>query len=378
MRQRVKATLVVALSLAAPGCGDLDDVTTVKDLRVLAVQAEPAGFLVPLGAPAGATPQDLQATLTALVVDPQGQGRTLTFTGVGCPDYLSTLQPLGGQASRVCLDSATTAALPPPLDTALAATPLGTPDMPGQAAPATAIEYHPRVSFGLTPAQLGLFFSPTATGDADVDATIAYDRDFGMDAIVDLTFQLGAEKARALKRLVYWPLLPPAEVPATFTQPQLPNQNPRLVDLQFFRHRDTTTGDLMDPYPDASPTLSLATVDQMKDRLYVLPVPAPDAAERYLLRARNTQTDVVETKDVARELLTYQFYATAGTFSPASRQSELSPALTSPDGRVHLDSEYLPPKAADLPADGRVTVWVVVRDERAGTSWDSRTLSISP
>jgi len=372
MRAHANAPLLAALALA--GCGNLDDVTTVKDLRVLAVRAEPAGFLVPLDAPDSLAPHDLQATLTALVVDPQGQGRTLTFTGLACPDYLSTVQPLEGQASRACPDPAATAALPPPLDTALAATPLATADLPGQALPVSAIEYHPQVTFGLTPAQLGLFFLPTVTGDAEVDATIAYDRDFGMDAIVDLTFQLGDESARVLKRLVYWPLLPPAEVPATFTQPQLPNHNPRLIDLQFFRHRDATTGEIMDPYPDTAPTLSLAA----KDKLFVLPVPAPDAAERYLLRVRNTQTNVVETEDVARELLTYQFYATAGTFSPDTRQSEPSPILSPSDGRVHIESEYQPPKATELPADGQVTVWVVIRDERAGTSWDSRTFVITP
>lgn len=374
MRARAQVTLLLALALA--GCGNLDDVTTVKDLRVLAVQAEPAGFLVPLDTPGSAAAPDLQATLTALVVDPQGQGRTLTFTGQACPDYLSSLQPLDGQSSRVCPDPSSTAALPPPLDTILATTFLASAEAPGTAAPAppSAIEYHPAVTFGLTPAQLGLFFAPVATGDPELDTAVAYDRDFGMDAIVDLTFQLGRESARVLKRLVYWPLLPAAEVPATFTQPQLPNQNPRLVDLQFFRHRDIDTGALTDPYPDAAPTVSLAA----KDHLYVLPVPAPDAAERYLLRVRNTQTNVVATQDVARELLTYQFYATAGTFSPDTQQSELSPVFTSTDGRVHTDSEYLPPKATELPADGRVTVWVVIRDERAGTSWDSRTLLLAP
>ena len=374
MRRGAKAALAAALALA--GCANLDDVTTVKDLRVLALQAEPPGFLVDLDAPGAAAPQTLQATLTALVVDPQGQGRAVTFTGVACPDYLSTLQPLAGESTRACPDPASTAALPPPFDTALATTVLASADQPGMTVPTapSTIEYRPQTQFGLTPAQLALFFSPTATGDADLDAAISYDRDFGMDAIVDLTFGLGSESARVLKRVVYWPLLPSAEVPATFTGPQLPNQNPRLVDLQLFRHRDTTTGDPEDPYPDAAPVMSLAA----KDHLYVLPVPAPDAAERYLLRERNTQTNVIETVDVPRELLTYQFYATAGTFSPDSQQSELSPILTSPDGRVHIDSEYKPPKLADLPVDGRVTIWVVVRDERAGTSWDSRTFFVTP
>ena len=373
---RAGAKTLVAAAVALAGCGNLDDVTTVKDLRVLAVQAEPAGFLVDLDNPGAAASQALQATLTALVVDPRGQGQTVTFTGVACPDYLSTLQPLEGEATRVCPAPDSTAALPTPFDTALATTVLASADQPGMAAPAppSTIEYRPQVRYGLTSSQLALFFSPAATSDPDLDVAIAYDRDFGMDAIVDLTFGLGGESARVLKRVVYWPLLPPAEVPATFSEPQLPNQNPRMVDLQLFRNRDATTGDPEDPYPDAAPTMSLAA----KDHLYLLPVPAPDAAERYLLRARNTQTNVVETVDVARELLTYQFYATAGTFSPDSRQSELSPILTSPDGRVHVDSEYQPPKVTDLPADGRVTVWVVVRDERAGTSWDSRTFSITP
>jgi len=286
MPSAVKAALLATLAIA--GCGNLDDVTTVKDLRVLAVQSEPAGFLVPLDAPGGALPQ---ATLTALVVDPQGQGMTLTFTGVGCPDYLSTLQPLQGEASRVCPDAATTAALPPPLDTTLGATTLASTDMPGQAAPVSAIEYHPQVSFGLTPAQLGLFFSPTASGDPDLDGAIAYDRDFGMDAIVDLTFQLGSERARVLKRVVYWPLLPPAEVPATFTQPQLPNQNPRLVDVQLFRHRDKTTGAPMDPYPDGAPTLSLSatfSLDKIANRIWK-PGPKP-------LTAQTTGNGVVQAK----------------------------------------------------------------------------------
>jgi len=196
----------------------------------------------------------------------------------------------------------------------------------------------------------------------------------GLDAIVDLTFHLGNEDATVIKRVVYWPLLSAADVPASFTLPQLPNQNPRLVDIQLFQHRDATTGAPEDPWPDIAPTLSLAAHDE----LYLLPVPAPDAAERYLLRARNSQTNVVETLDVARELLTYRLYATAGTFEPDTQQSELSPVLTSPDGRVHIDGQYHPPKPADLPPGGRVTVWVVVRDERAGTSWDSRTFTVAP
>ncbi|HEY4184722.1 MAG TPA: hypothetical protein VGP07_06605 [Polyangia bacterium] len=368
--------LLFAALVGMNACGDLDDVTTVKDLRVLAVMAEPAGFLVPLDAPGAGSPAALQATLTALVVDPKGAARPLTFSGEGCPDYLDTISAASGQGTRVCPDARVTGQFPAPVGPALATTTLFPPDAPGAASPAppSTIEYHPRATFGLTPEQLGLFFSPAVTGDPTLDGVTAYNRDFGLDAIVDLTFRLGSEDATVIKRVVYWPLLPAAEVPASFTLPQLPNQNPRLVDIQLFRHRNTVTGDPEDPWPDSGATLSLAA----KDKLYVLPVPAPDAAERYLLRARNSQTSAVETLDVARELLTYRFYATAGTFDPDTQQSELSSVLTSPDGRAHIDSQYNLPKLADLPPDGEVTVWIVVRDERAGTSWDSRTFTVTP
>jgi hypothetical protein len=365
-----------ALMGASNGCGNLDDVTTVKDLRVLAVQSEPAGFLVPLDTPGAGTSTDWQATLTALVVDPLGNARTLTFSADGCPDYIDTITSASGQGSKVCPDATVTSQFPPPVGPALATATILSTDAPGAASPAppSAIEYHPQVTFGLTPDQLALFFSPAVTGIPALDDAVTYNRDFGLDAIVDLNFHLGAESAAVIKRVVYWPLLAAADVPPTFTQPQLPNQNPRLIDIQLFRHRDTTTGDPEDPWPDGGPTLSIAA----KDTLYVLPVPAPDAAERYLLRARNSQTNAVETLDIARELLTYQFYATAGTFDPDTQQSELSPVLTSPDGRVHTDSQYHLPKLADLPSDGRVTLWIVVRDERAGASWDSRTFTVTP
>ena len=374
---RAGPALAALLTLPALGaCTNLDDVTTVKDLRVLAVKAEPAGFLVPLDAPGGGATADWQATVTALVVDPAGSAQTVTFGAVGCPDYIDTITAASGQSSKTCPDANVTSQLPDPVGPALATTIIVPADMPGMAAPAppSSIEYHPQVTFGLTPLQLALFFSPALTGDPALDAALSYNRDFGLDAIVDLRFQLGAETADVIKRLVYWPLLPAADVPPSFDLPQLPNQNPRLVDIQLFRHRDSVTGDPEDPWADGAAVLSLAA----KDELFVRPVPAPDAAERYLLRARNSQTKAVETLDVPRELLTYRFYATAGTFDPESQQSELSPVLSSPDGRVHTDSKYNPPPAGKLPLDGRVTVWVVVRDERAGTSWDSRSFVVTP
>ena len=86
--------------LGAGACGDLDNITTVKDLRVLAVKSEPAGFLVPLDDPGSLT--NTTATLTALVVDPLRPSDILTLTGEACPDYIDTITAASGQSSKLC------------------------------------------------------------------------------------------------------------------------------------------------------------------------------------------------------------------------------------------------------------------------------------
>src|SRR5262249_49490230 len=114
------------------------------------------------------------------------------------------------------------------------------------------------------------------------------------------------------------------------------------------------------------------------DQLFVQPTVNEFAAEPYLLRVRNADTGLVETQ-CRKELLTYQFYATAGTFEPAERTSELPVFLSTPaNGHIPIDSQWKPPKAEKIPADGNVYIWVVARDERAGASWTSRQLVLTP
>ena len=45
---------------------------------------------------------------------------------------------------------------------------------------------------------------------------------------------------------------------------------------------------------------------------------------------------------------------------------------------LHTDSEYNLPKASELPADGKVTIWIVTHDERAGSDWRSTTITVVP
>jgi len=152
---------------------------------------------------------------------------------------------------------------------------------------------------------------------------------------------------------------------------QAQNTNPDLQNIGLFRHR--VDGIPSDLYVDDVPTISIAT-----DSLYVQPTFNEFTTEHYLLRVKNAQTGMVETQ-CRKELLTFQFFATAGTFSPEERTSELSPIFTTPaNGHIPIDAQWNPPKAAQIPADGMVTIWVVARDERAGASWLSHKLMLTP
>jgi hypothetical protein len=361
--------LAVLAMAGAASCGNLDDVTTVKDLRVLAIQAQPAGFLVDLAAPGAGSDSDWQATVTALVVDPTGLNQTVQVpVALGCPDYLDAITAATGTTTRVC--SPTPVNVPDPaLQAALDSTPLVPPGgLSVGATPDGSFTFLPSFQYGLTTSQLGLLFASPSTGVPQVDTALSNNRTFGLDAITSFTFTRGDQTAQAIKRVVYWPKLDPAVYPN-----QAPNQNPAISDVTFFRARDSVTGQPQDPYdPGATPEISLSA----GDKLFVLPAAA--TAETYTFYEKDPTKGGAIVATTAQELLRYDFFATAGTFSPAERQSQLSALETSPDGQVHLDSQYNPPDAQALPADGNVTIWIVVHDERAGDGWISRTLRVVP
>jgi hypothetical protein len=362
------------LASAGAGCGDLPSVTTVKDLRVLAVKCEPAGFLVNLDNPGSATQDKLTAQITALVADPLAPDGMLSISAVGCPDYIDTITAATGQGTKLCPPASATSQIPDPLGSELATTTIIPTDMPlvVPPTPGTAFMFQPTISFGMTPMQIGAFFSPTPTGIAQLDDAIMKNRDFGLSAIVNLTFDINGEHAVAIKNVVYWPKLDPMEQA---------NTNPTLAGLLLYQHRDPNTGDPLDPWPVPNPTLSISAGDKLFVQPDYLPHDSyPGAADtNYILRVNNTQTDpdTVETRIVARELIRFEFYATAGTFTPEMQQSELDPLL-SPGSRLHTDAEYQAPALSELPPDGKVSVWVVTHDERAGSDWFSTTITVVP
>jgi hypothetical protein len=352
---------VFGLVLGAGACGELPNPTAVVDLRVLAIKSEPAGFLIDLQNPGSASDAELTAQLTALVVDPQGGGQEMTVSAVGCPDYIDTITSATQQGTKLCPPASATSQIPEPIGSKLT-----TADAPGPptADPIVAggYEYNPMVSFGLTSDQISAFFSPDPLGIPAIDQSVAYNRDFGLPAIVNMIFDLAGEHAVAIKNVVYWPRLDAA---------QQPNKNPTLDGIKLFTDRDPMTGNPIneiDPAVDPMPTVSVSAMS----KLYVQPV-YTTAAEDYQLRVKNVDTGLVETRD-EHELLRFQFYTTAGTFDPEMQFSEKNPITNV----FHDDSEYVLPKADRIPADGIVTIWVVAHDERAGTDWASRTIHVVP
>jgi len=370
--------LAAVLTLGAAACGDLDNVTTVHDLRVLGVKCDPAGFLVDVDMPGtmpgdmpGSTPDSAwQARITALVVDPLAPNQMLEVSAVGCPDYIDAITSATLQGSKLCPPASATSQIPDPLGPALTTTPIVPADMPKQygSIALNDVEYQPTLpAFGLTADQLHTFFTLGQTNIDAVENSIKNNRALGLAAIVNLDFTINGEHASAIKRVVYWPLLQPG---------QPVNTNPTLDAIRLYRHRDDATGnpiDEIDQVNEPIPTVSISA----GDKLYVDPDYLAHAVDKdYLLNVLNLDPGEFEPKTIARELIRFQFYATAGTFSPAEQMSELDPALSG--GTLHTDSEYAPPKLEELPADGKVTIYIVTHDERAGTDWMSRTIHVVP
>ena len=94
------------VALAAVGCGELDTADRVHDLRLLAMKAEPPEQVLPVAfladggvvayPPAdGGTPRVpplAPVTVTALVADPAGEGREVTYRFSTCAQLESDTQ----------------------------------------------------------------------------------------------------------------------------------------------------------------------------------------------------------------------------------------------------------------------------------------------
>lgn len=344
---------LLALALA---CKEFDDPSTVKDLRVLAMAAEPSEVILD-----GATIPEI--ALHALVVDPAGAGRPVAFTARACANdprapnapgagaEASGNYPAGGARSTVgsalCPpDGPTSWTLPPP----------------------AAIADGAQLTLRLSVDQL------TAAFMADVFAgpsgRLHGGLDLGLPITVELTANAGSESTAAIKRVIFWR--------QSLRADQRANSNPVITDVRSFADRDRITLEPIGPVATIAADVPVAVTTDHP--IWIQPAGAQ--AEPYLTTVLDRETDQAVVHEVPAETLRFQFYATAGKFVPNETASEL-PFGARMGARVPLEARYEPPVADTLSPDatGRrateVRIWIVVRDERGGASWIERRLHVS-
>ncbi|HEX2660569.1 MAG TPA: hypothetical protein VHU40_19945, partial [Polyangia bacterium] len=91
----MRATIIGLVSLLLLGCGDFDDPSTVKDLRILAATADPSEVILNVASeadlPGVAIPP---LTLTPLIVDARGENqRPVTLTISACANDPNASSP---------------------------------------------------------------------------------------------------------------------------------------------------------------------------------------------------------------------------------------------------------------------------------------------
>jgi hypothetical protein len=376
--------LALALgALGASACTNFPDVSTVTDLRVLAVTTDPPDmFLTVTGLPADrSVPPDISALgidqgsiqvihVTPLLADPPAaaDGRAVTWTLSACPNdpygasppnsvMGGAMDPGGGAnntvGSTLCDDARVI--LPP---------------IPGTYAKGDTADVQLTSDELLTAFKTDVYFDQFGHPHGGFD--------LGMPLNLQLTATDGVVTTKAVKRVVFW----------AHTWPdQTPNQIPALPGVSLFAHREDSTFELTDPAGmldaqtrthDATPTHVALDVG-----MWLLPdYQEGVTAEMYgaTIINRDPPYQVIESPMPVQERIRYAFYATAGHFDPARTVNQLIPGT---QGTVHLESHYIPPGTLDgVPADATglhiVTVWVVVSDDRGGETWLEGRLALDP
>lgn len=304
------AGLAAALSCApAP-----DPASSVHDLRILGVRAEPAEVLV------GLDPETQQPILVdavavlsglrvrGLVADPTGGGRPVHFTFTACPSP-GDLRCQAGNTGAVLLGEGTVA---------------------GDEASWSLAE-HPELVQRLA----GLI---QAAVDQD-----AFKGAFGIWPAVTLRVTAGDEEAVGTKRLVLTP------------------KDPRFPDLQANQNPPEPQVTLNGAPLAPGEVASLTRGGRME---FDVSPPDPTAKETYRI------LDYRGGSMTAKETFQYAWFTTAGSFSPErTGGTDFVGAAENPPGSAMSASASAP--------DGELSVYLVVRDGRGGETWTKRTAALS-
>lgn len=341
--RRALLGLLAALPLvAAAACTpDFEESWDVRDLRFLALQAEPPELLyreLPvalLSADEDEVAPVAPVRLRALAVDPRDPAREIAWELWACtPEATGCAEaerrwPVARVAEGACQVLPEDAAVPRQ-EARLDA--LGCDFVPTLALLRASLEADPYRGFG------------------------------GVPLMVELRLLEGSQPVSVHKRLVYTVPLPYSPVPAS----KEANRNPELAAIEI----DGESWSL-ERLATESPRFPPAAEREL------LPVPAPEAKERYWVVTTGSPgapADLGRPPGEAQleEILSYEFYTTAGAFSSGRTGGSGSAFFT--DKKVADPSSTWTAPAAALSAP--VRFWIVIRDDRGGSSWVSFEASV--
>jgi hypothetical protein len=364
-RGRRRRGLLVGFSflgaVGASACTTFDDPSTVLDLRILAASVEPSEVIV-----------DDVSTLPSLrlkplVADHQGDVVAPQFSIVACPNQpFGPAPPADPMASGGFPAGGARGTLSSTLCPA-------DPAAPHRWSLATAADVQDdgSVTLNLTPDQLQDALMSDLFRDQFGNLHGGFDLGLPINLEIDVTRGDGVT-VKAVKRVLFWfPQLVPAIAGET------PNQTPVIsaVEQATGRNDDAVLENVSPFDENALPTVAPG------GELWVRPSLATQ--EPYLTTVLDATTGQVLPYPVATETLRYSFFATSGKFSPSETSTDPGRGVRWNDGKPHLEAKYEAPDAAEVPVDpatGKprldVTVWIVVRDDRGGASWEERHLRV--
>jgi hypothetical protein len=336
------AVAFATLAALTAGCSSFQDESTIVDLRILGIKADPPEIYVDPSTLANQT-DPFKSTFTALVVDPKGNGRAISYDVLACPRDIDTVTAATGHNGVICQPN-----VPGQTPTSLEVIPPATPAMTSDPGPEHDISF----DFSVSPALLAQAF----TVDPNAAAS-----GFQLPVVVQMELAAGTENLVTTKRLIFSQQLPDRP-------PQSPNQNPEVTTVTVYPARDANL-DPISPVPlDSSAPLAVP----LGGTIWFEPGGA--IAEAYSTRTlTHDNPPQVVTTDVPAETLRYAFFTTAGTFTPFETSTATPAIFTKPD-RPHIESHYTAPTS--MPDNPLLTVWIVVRDERGGASWTTRQIQL--
>lgn len=361
----MRRSLLIGLLLATACTDDLDKIEEVRDLRILAMRADPPEVFIDMD------PQ-VQVTFSALVVDPTQphvDAAPLTYTFSFCPV----------ESSEGCLDfdarrDDAPADSRPLLESLRGLGDDGVAQKEPQALTPDQVATRGTWPYAILPYTLELAQSETQGLAAYFLQTNFMG--FGMGALPSIILDASGTNGtiNAEKRFVFnvgdpaalaeqlGASLPyricdsgePQENGCVGLRPRIRNSNPSFDRIQVALGA-AADGSFFDT-PTTGFTMRGSSV------IRILPVMTPDSYESYQELVTDPSTGRIFARDIT-EIISVSWFATEG---------EVQDALTSPIYTKSLDTEFESPNLDKVPAEGMsISVFMVARDQRGGVAWQN-------